>query len=132
MTGTTTDLRDGCPSTIRTLPRFQTSNLPLALDEGRRPLISYPTRCSHNIYRICPGQFLAERTNFTFAAALLKAYDILPPPGETLPEEFVYKDAIIRFVLTSLSSYFMRFADMSVRFRRPESFRCQFRPRKMN
>ncbi|KAG8833075.1 hypothetical protein FRC20_007746, partial [Serendipita sp. 405] len=46
--------------------------------------------------RICPGQFLADRVGFTFAAAILKTYDILPLEGETLPEEFTYKDAITR------------------------------------
>jgi len=61
--------------------------------------------------RICPGQFLADRTNFTFAASLLKTYDILPVPGEAVPKNFVYQDAIIR---------------------RPELLRCQFKPRKLN
>ncbi|KAG8808842.1 hypothetical protein FRC17_003749, partial [Serendipita sp. 399] len=46
--------------------------------------------------RICPGQFLADRTGFTFAAALLKTYDILPLQGDTVPKEFPYKDAITR------------------------------------
>ncbi|PVF96201.1 cytochrome P450 [Serendipita vermifera] len=55
--------------------------------------------------RLCPGQFLADRVGFIFAAAVLKTYDILPIEGETLPKEFVYQDAVTR---------------------RPEGVRCRF------
>jgi hypothetical protein len=48
--------------------------------------------------RICPGRFLADRIAFTFAAALLKAYGILPLDGESVPKEYVYQDAITRQV----------------------------------
>ncbi|CCA74613.1 related to O-methylsterigmatocystin oxidoreductase [Serendipita indica DSM 11827] len=61
--------------------------------------------------RICPGRFLADRIGFTFAAAVLKTYNILPLEGEGLPKEFEYKDAITR---------------------RPEGVRCRFVPRKQD
>ncbi|CAG7852728.1 SubName: Full=Related to cytochrome P450 CYP2 subfamily-Aspergillus oryzae {ECO:0000313/EMBL:CCA74614.1} [Serendipita indica DSM 11827] len=61
--------------------------------------------------RICPGQFLADRIGFVFAAAVLKMYDILPLEGEELPKEFLYQDAITR---------------------RPEGVRCRFVPRKQD
>ncbi|CCA74615.1 hypothetical protein PIIN_08567 [Serendipita indica DSM 11827] len=61
--------------------------------------------------RICPGQFLADRIGFTFAAAVLKMYDILQLQGEELPKEFTYQDAITR---------------------RPEDVRCRFVPSKQD
>jgi hypothetical protein len=40
---------------------------------------------------------LADQTAFTFAAAILKTYDIVPLEGETVPKAFVYQDALIRY-----------------------------------
>jgi hypothetical protein len=45
---------------------------------------------------MCPGISLADQTGFTFAAAILKAYDIVPLEGESLPKAFEYTDAIIK------------------------------------
>ncbi|KIM29959.1 hypothetical protein M408DRAFT_328406 [Serendipita vermifera MAFF 305830] len=58
--------------------------------------------------RICPGMFLADQVAFTFAAAILQAYDIVPIAGDTLPKEYLYKDSLMR---------------------RPEGLRCRFLPR---
>lgn len=55
--------------------------------------------------RICPGQYLADRTGFVFIAAVLKAYNILPIHGEVVPEEYSFSDAVIQ---------------------RPIGFRCKF------
>lgn len=46
--------------------------------------------------RVCPGQYLADRMGFAFAAAILTAYNIVPVPGEEIPKSFVYEDAGIR------------------------------------
>jgi hypothetical protein len=42
--------------------------------------------------------FLADQTAFTFAAAILQTYDIVPLEGETAPKAYVYQDALIRYV----------------------------------
>ncbi|KIM31146.1 hypothetical protein M408DRAFT_327438 [Serendipita vermifera MAFF 305830] len=35
--------------------------------------------------RICPGRYLAERNGIVYAAAILSAYDIVPPSGGPIP-----------------------------------------------
>ncbi|KAG8797738.1 hypothetical protein FRC17_007658, partial [Serendipita sp. 399] len=40
--------------------------------------------------RVCPGRHLAERNGMMFAAAMLSAYEVLPPIGEAAPEKIEY------------------------------------------
>jgi hypothetical protein len=56
------------------------------------------------IRRICPGLFLADQTAFTFAAAILQSYDIVPVQGETVPKAYNYQDSLIRYDLRPLAN----------------------------
>ncbi|KAG8771684.1 hypothetical protein FRC15_003263 [Serendipita sp. 397] len=58
--------------------------------------------------RICPGRHLAERNGMMFAAAVLSAYEVLPPVGEVPPEKIEYTPTQVRA---------------------PANLRCRFVPR---
>lgn len=71
----------------------------LSLDSEEGWSVSYADKIFDQTMfrRICPGLYLADQTAFTFAAAIVQAYDIMPLAGDKLPKEFIYQDAVIRY-----------------------------------
>ncbi|PVG03050.1 cytochrome P450 [Serendipita vermifera] len=60
--------------------------------------------------RSCAGRYLAERVGFAFAMSILIAYDVVPVPGESIPDpsKTVFQDGIVS---------------------PPAGFKCSFKPR---
>lgn len=70
---------------------------------GRRWFLDFClTSYTNDRFRVCPGQYLADRAGFVFVAAVLKTFDIVPISGEVIPKEFNYLDAVVRCVELAL------------------------------
>jgi hypothetical protein len=88
--------------------------------------LSTPREAYPKFFRICPGRYLAEHNGVIYAAAILSAFDIVPPPGESIPTSVEFTGTQILCEATYSRIYRRTYTVRS----RPLNLQVRFSPRK--
>jgi len=101
-----------------------------ALEDGEIQIVqvnpSTPKETYPKIFRICPGRYLAERNGIIYAAAIVSALDIVPPPGESIPTSVEFTGTQILCEAACPQLYYRTYTIRS----RPLNLQVHFSPRK--